>query len=519
MGHAIDHDKLADNTPIIVGAAQHTERLAENARPPFSSPVQLASNATRAALNDAGIEHAAADIDTIAVIRNFSDSPGAWRCPFGTSSNPPQSIAQRIGASPAHRIHSSAGGNQPQLLVAEIFSAIARGEKELAVLAGAEAIANQRFAERNGLEDNWQEDFDLPLDDRVDRYRYASPEEIRSGMSVPVHYYALIENLQAHQLGHNPQQHRHHMAQLLAPFSEVAASNPYSQNPRSYSAEELAETGPGNFLISLPYSKLLVAQDAVNQAAALVLTSIGKARQLGIDPGQWIFVQGYAQGSELCVINRENPARSSVMENVLQAALQQARASASDMDLIDIYSCFPCAVDAACRVLKLPTDGSGKLTVTGGLPFFGGPGNNYTTHALAEMALRLRNGRGRGLVTANGGILTKHAAMVMANQPAAADTAPVNWGEIEISPMDARQSSAVAIADSPQQGSILTYTVIKARKGPDTAVIMGETANGERFMAHSQEDKITTSICEASPIGRAVSLVTEDDRHQFSFLN
>jgi acetyl-CoA C-acetyltransferase len=519
MGRTINYAEIPDNTPIIVGAAQHTERVAEDAQPPFSSPVQLASMATLAALNDAGIGTAATEIDTIAVIRNFSDSPGAWRCPFGTSNNPPESIAQRIGASPTHRIHSSAGGNQPQLLLAEIFSAIGRGEKQMAVLAGAEAIANQRYAERNGLEDNWEETFELPLDDRVDRYRFATPEEMRSGMSVPIHYYALIENLQAHQLVHDPQQHRLYMARLMAPFSEVAVNNPYSQSPRAYSAEELAETGPGNFLISLPYSKLLVAQDAVNQSAALVVTSVGKARQLGIDPGQWIFVQGYAEGSDLCVINRENPARSAVMEKVLCAALQQAGASAADMDLVDIYSCFPCAVDAACRALDLPTDGSGELTLTGGLPFFGGPGNNYTTHALVEAAIRLRKGCSRGLVTANGGILSKHAAMVMSNQPPGPDAAPLNWGESEISPMNADEASAVAVADTPQQGSILTYTVMKARKGLDTAVVMAETANGERFMAHSQDPEITGPMSDTHPMGRHIKLTTLEERHQFSFID
>lgn len=517
MSSTFDQGTLADNTPIIVGAAQHTETVAEDARPPFTSPMQLASHAARSALADAGIEHAAGHIDTIAAVRLFSDSAAAWRCPFGGSNNPPESIAQRIGASPAHRIYSNAGGTQPQLMLSEMFSAIGRGKKELVLLCGAETIANQRFAQRNGFEDDWEENFDLPLDNREYRERFAVPEELRSGMSLPVHYYALIENHQAHQLGHSPDQHRHYMAQLLAPFSQVAAANPYSQNPCSYAAEELAAVGPGNFLISLPYSKLLVAQDAVNQAAALVLTSVGKARELGIDPGQWIFIQGYAQGSEQVLLHRGDPGRSPVMERVLLGALEQARASARDMDLIDIYSCFPCAVDAACRILDLPTDGSGQLTVTGGLPFFGGPGNNYTMHALAEMAVCLRRGNGRGLVTANGGILSKHAAAILSNLPAGPGAEPVNWGELEIPSLDADESSAVPVSETPNRGTIITYTVIKARKGPDTAIVMGETAAGERFMAHSEDETITASMCEASPIGRSITLVTEEQRHCFSF--
>ena len=519
MSTAFDHARLPDNTPIIVGGGQYTQHLAPDAQPPFESPMDLASAAARAALADAGIPDHAKDLDTIAVIRLFSDSPGAWHCPFGGSNNPPESVAQRIGASPNHRLYSNTGGNQPLVVLREMLQGIARGEKNLVLLTGAEAIASERFAQRNGLEDDWSEAFDVPMDSREYPGRFACKEELASGMFLPVHYYALIENRQAHQLGHDPAQHRRYMAEMLAPFSKVAAANPYAQIAQVRSVEDLVNTGANkNYLISLPYSRLLVAQDAVNQGAAVIATSVGRARELGIDPSHWIFVQGYAEGAETYLSGRADPARSEVMRKVLTNTLARAETSASDMDLIDIYSCFPCAVEAACDALNLPRDGSRPPTVTGGLPFFGGPGNNYSMHALAEMTVRLRGGTERALVTANGGVLHKHAAMVLANAPAADGVAPMDWADDDEAPVLDAEDPAVAMSADPTGGHILTYTVIKNRKGADTAVVMGETETGERFVAYSEDPAVSDPMESESPIGRAVTLERDEQRHRFRYL-
>ncbi len=158
------HKKLSDNTPIIIGAGQHVERLHTLSQPPFSSPMELAATACQRALKDAGVSADA--IDTIAVIRLFSDAAKAWASPFGGSNNPPESVARRIGATPAQRIYSNAGGTEPLQIMVELLQAIARGETTLALLTGAEAIANQRFAVRHGYAQDWREDFDAPLDKR-----------------------------------------------------------------------------------------------------------------------------------------------------------------------------------------------------------------------------------------------------------------------------------------------------------------------------------------------------------------
>ncbi|GAB5451974.1 MAG: acetyl-CoA acetyltransferase [Halioglobus sp.] len=503
---------VPDNTPIIVGVAQCVEHVNDGAQPPFTSPIDLAGTAAQKALADAGA--AADEIDTVAVIRFFADAAKAWASPFGVSNNPPESVARRIGASPRDRIYSNASGAQPLQMLMEMLLDIARGERGMVLLAGAEAIANQRYALRNQLQDDWNEHFDVPLDNREYLRRMASMEEIRSGLLMPAHYYALIENYQAHALGHDGDQHRQHMAQLMAPFSRVAAANPYSHSPNAYTADELAQVNRGNYLISHPLSKLLVAQDAVNQSAALLVTSAGRARQLGIDPSQWIFIEAYAEGEDCYLTQREDVGRSAAMEQVFDATLEMAQAGADSMSLLDIYSCFPCAVHAARCALGISADDCRGLTVTGGLPYFGGPGNNYVTHALAEMAVRLRGSEDRGLITANGGILSKHAAAVLSNQ--AQRAAAIDWAHYTPITVEPQSIAARPYAAEPHSGSVISYTVIIGRDAPDVGVVLCEDAEGARFLASSSDSAITASMLVGSPIGRTVKVTTAEDRHAFT---
>jgi acetyl-CoA C-acetyltransferase len=475
--------------------------------------MQLAAAACDGALRDAGIQPSA--VDTIAVIRLFADSAKAWASPFGGSNNPPESVARRIGATPVRRIYSEFGGTQPLQLMLELFQAIARAEIDVALLTGAEAIASQRHAVRNGWAPDWREEYAAPLDNRESGKRFVSREELRGGLGLPVHYYALIENSQADRMRHDARQHREHMARLMAPFAAVAAANPYSQHPRGYSAQELASNAPGNYPLNLPYSKLLVAQDAVNQSAALVLTSVGHARKLGVPPDQWIYLEAYAEGIDHYLCQREDPGRSEAMSRVLAAVLEQAEASQSDLDLIDIYSCFPCAVQAACDVMGLPTDGARALTVTGGLPYFGGPGNNYTTHALVEMALRLRGDASRALVTANGGMLSKHAAAVLTSSPERA--ARLDWHDFTALNCDIADSPARAMAACPTEGRVISYTVMPRPGQEAFGVVLAETPGTERFLANSTEPQITDWLQNNNPIGRAITVHREGERQLFKF--
>ena len=483
---------IPGSTPILVGAGQYVERGAT-----AEAPSALAARAAAAALADAGGDALAAAIDTIAVVRFFSDSSPLWACPFGRSNNPPQSIARAIGATPRQRIYTEVGGNQPQSRLIEFAGDIARGERELVLFTGAEAIRNQRHAERQATALDWNEEFDEPLDDRGFGADLMTSQEIHNGLVMPVYFYSLIEQARARAAGRSPAEQRARIAALLASFSAVAAANPYAQFTGAQSAEQILAAAPMTHL----YTKRMVAQDGVNQAAALLMTSVAKARQLGIPRERWVFLHGMAEGTEWKLSERPDPGEAPVAGAVLARAFALAGLGTADIGPIDIYSCFPCAVSAIAAHLGLPDDGSRALTLTGGLPYFGGPGNNYSMHGIAEMLWRLRRDREAfGLVTANGGMLSKHAAGIYSCRPS-----QVDWTRADTT-IAAQALPRRRLATTPDSGCIVSWTVNWFGDDPVQAVVIGATDAGEHFVACTTPGNSATvhAMLDSDHTGRRV---------------
>ncbi len=490
-----DYASLSDNTPILVGAGQVVQHEATD-----DSPMTLAARAARAALANAGGQGLAAVIDTVSITRLFTDSMGMPPCPFGRSDNPPMSVARALGAAPAHCIYGQVGGNEPQSRLIEFARDIARGKRSVVLLAGAEAMRNQRSAQRAGRELDWNESFDkdaLPLEDRGWGELFVTMQEVHNGLLAAMSYYGLIEQAQATARGRSTAEHREAMAQLLASCSAVAAANPQAQFPTVLTVEEILSAAPLNHL----YSKRMVAQDGVNQGAALLLCSVGAARKLGIATERWVFLHGLAQGEELKLSEREDPARSPMLEAVLDSALRQAGRTMDEIDLIDIYSCFPCAVSAVADCLGLPTDGSRPLTLTGGLAYFGGPGNNYVMHSLAEAVTQLQANPGQSaLVTSVGGMLSKLGAGVYSTKPSRIDWATAETGvKQEFLPRR-------PVVEAPEGGRIISYLVNYHGGEVVQANVLAETEDGGRFVATTAPGDAQTpaAMLAEDPTGRLV---------------
>ena len=67
---------------------------------------------------------------------------------------------------------------------------------------------------------------------------------------------------------------------------------------------------------------------------------------------------------------------------------------------------------------ELADDDPRGLTLTGGLPYFGGPGNSYSLHGIAETVTQMRDKPGRfGFVGANGGIMSKYSVGIYSTEP------------------------------------------------------------------------------------------------------
>lgn len=501
-----DFNDLDDNTPIFIGTGQVVQREANTL-----SPMELAAMASREAMQDSGASDIATHIDTICVTKLFSDSVPKWKSPWGRSNNPPQSVARHIGANPQHRIYTQTGGNEPQSRVMEFAADIAAGNRSLVLITGAEAIKNERHAKRSGAVLDWNEDFDEPLEDRGFGDPVATSQEMKNDLNNVIYYYALIEQAQRNKLGLSVEEHRKAMAELLESFSEVASTNPYAQFAGKQTAEDiLAATN-----LTHLYTKRMIAQDGVNQGAALIMCSVAKARELGIAESQWVFMHGMAQGKELQLSHRDDPSTSPMAGQVANEALRIAGLDIDAIGLIDIYSCFPCAVTTVAEQLNLPTDGSRSLTATGGLPYFGGPGNNYTMHGVTEAVDWARkNPDAYAMVTANGGVLSKHASAIYSNRPSSIDwssqTTTISNESLEKRPINA----------DPGQGIIVSYTVHFDGDGAAHAIILGETESGERFVAcTAPEDSATpTRMLENDPTGSSIKVDSPiDEKLHFQF--
>ncbi len=475
-------------TPVLVGCGQLTQREKDPAR--ALSPMDLTTDAAHLAAADTGAGKALLEaLDTVVMIRSFSDTSWRFASPFGRYGNPPRSLANRLGANAARRlIYTYAGGNMPQWCVNRLFEMITRGKCEAALIAGGEALATQKAAQRAKLQLEWSEDAGGEPETWGVEKRGWNEMEQRHRMAGAIFAYPLFENGIRGHLGRSIPDHLAAMGRLFAHFAAVAKANPLADRRAGYSAEAIATVSADNPYIGFPYTKLMNANAYIDQAAALVLMSVAKAKALGIPREKWVYLHGCADAYDHWYISdRINFHSSPAMRTVARETFEMAGKSLADIDHIDIYSCFPSAVEIACSEMGIPVDDARGLTITGGLPYFGGPGNNYVTHSIAEMMKRARAAPGSyGLITANGNYVTKQSAGIYSTVPPERPFAPRDPATYQAEIDAARGPAVVDVAEG--DGTIETYTVMHDRNGPTYAILFGRLADGRRFMANTPDD-------------------------------
>jgi len=498
--------EIDPNTPVLVGVGQAAERLDD---PDYAglSAVGLAAAASAQALADTGVDPAAVAeaLTTVVGVRQFEISTPGARAPLGRSDNYPRSVAERLGAKPPRAVLEVVGGQAPQHLVTEFGAAIAAGRESAVLLFGSEAISTVRHFAGRADRPDFTEHVDGDLEDRgYGLAGMSTRAESAHGLVGAPGYYALFDNARRARLGQGQDEYRRTMGELFAPFTRVAAANPYSAAPLERTAEDLATVTERNRMIADPYPRYLVARDQVNQGAAVLLTSVAEARRLGIAEDRWVYLHGHADVRERMLLERRDLSRSPASVLAVEHALAVAGLGADALATIDLYSCFPIAVSNVADALGLAADDPRGLTLTGGLPFFGGAGNNYSMHAIAETVQRLRAEPGAfGLVGANGGFLSKYSVGVYS-------TTPTEWPSADSGALQAEIDSWPAPevahqADGP--ATIETYTVVHGRGGRAYAVVIGRLdADGRRFLARSETDDeaLLQFLRDGEPIGRAV---------------
>lgn len=464
------------NYPVVVGVGQLTNHL--KSLDQAIEPAEMMARVARAAAEDAGSPDLLAKLDSVQVVNILS-----WSYP-----DAPGLLAGKIGANPTHKLYSAVGGETPQRLVNETSQAIAEGRTRLALLAGVEGMAARRMARRQGTELTWPIK-GVPESVVGEMKAGFSDVEARHGATTPVRVYPMFENAIRAGLGHTIEQHQQYVGDLCSRLTQVAAANPYAWFPEAHTAEEITTVGPKNRWIGFPYPKRMNAIMEVDQAAAVILTGSDTATQLGIPEDRWVYVHGCGEANEKWLVTeRVDYKHSPAIKASTSRALSMAGAAVDDIDFFDLYSCFPCAVQLALDALGMKTTDPRDISVTGGLPYFGGPGNNYVMHSIATTVERLRaKPEQKALVTGNGWFVTKHSAGVYSGRPPKGEWKRTD-PKVDQATVDA-EASPPFTAEANGGATVETYTVIFGREGePEQGIVIGRLANGTRFIANTPAD-------------------------------
>lgn len=476
--------------PVLIGCGQITDR-----RPPEegSTVIDLMTEVARRAAADAGPGQTLLDaLDTVTTLGLTVDSPESGSSASGMVRNVPHAVCRALNIDPGEQCYNYSGGNTPQMLVNHYAEKIAKGDASAVLLVGAEALNTMIGRLKKGLDLNaWMDDGGgEPIMLGHSRPAVSDHERVY-GMHTPSVTYPMFENaLRAH-YGLSMDQHRHKMGDLYQQFNAVAANNPLSWFPTKRSSEDISTAGESNRYVGFPYTKFLNSVIQVNMGAALIVTSVAKARELGVEDDRMVYLHGCADANDIWnVSERVNYHSSPAVRMMGEKAFSMAGKTIEQMDFFDIYSCFPSAVQIACDELGLAHDDVRGLTVTGGLPYFGGPGNSYVMHSIATMMDVLRENRGKfGLLNANGWFITKHSMGIYST------TALTREWQRE-NPADYQQvlleQEHPPFTETPNGNArVEAYTVVHGRGGVERALIIGLLDNGTRFIAETPDDENT----------------------------
>ncbi len=474
-----------ERVPVVIASGQAIER------DELVSPVDLMVRACEAALADVPLLRDR--IDRLTVVDIMTKGGPA----------PATELADRLGlGSDVTREVTTVGGNTPQWLVSRAASEIATGRLSVTLVAGAEAIRSSRARRAQGLPRDLGRT-DLPPDAVVgDDLPGFGPAELAAALLAPVHVYPLFESVLASRAGNDAAAQRVVLGRLMAPFTAVAATHPFAWFGEERSATDIATPTPDNRIVCEPYTKRMTAFLGSDQSAALVVCSLAAARRAGV-ADRAVFVWSGAEAVDVRFVSqRADPGRSPAIAAAGDALFASTSAAArrtvgiDDIDRMDIYSCFPSAVQLATTALGIAPDDARGLTVTGGLPYFGGPGNNYTTHGIATMCDLLREDGGTrlGLATGLGWFVTKHALGIYGSTPP-----PGGFRRGDTTGAQAAiDATAVGVADAlpaPESATVVAATVWRDSDGTAAgAPVIARLDDGRHMALTPADDEVTAAM-------------------------
>jgi len=476
---------LPARTPVLVGVGAITQREEEPAL--AQEPLALMREALARATADCGSRALVARADWFRIPRGFWDY-----------ADPGRALAEAAGAATACTEVAEIGVLQTTLL-GDSARMIAAGEADVIVIAGGEARARALRAQQRGLA--------LPLTRQPDvtptrvlrpKQEVVHPAEVKLGMVLPVNQYAMIENALRHAEGSSVAKQRDEIARLWARMSEIAARNPDAWSRQPISAAQVREASAKNRMLAFPYTKLHNSQWNVDQAAALVMTSVETARAHGIPEARWVFPLAAADSNHMVSLSQRRPFhRSPGFAHAGRKALARAGVAIERVTKRELYSCFPIAVRLQCRELGISEDA--ELTVTGGMAFAGGPLNNFVLQAAVRIAQLLRETPGEiGMLNAVSGFLTKQGVTLWSSAPP-----ELPFGFDDVTSAVAQETTQLELSeDAHGEASCVSYTVQFEGERPARTLFVCDLPNGRRALAASADPALaelamTSELCGA----------------------
>ena len=468
------------NTPIIVGAAQITQQ--RDVVQPLD-PLNLIAKGSQNALDMSGVDGLRNVIDTI-----YMSTISSW-----IYDDAPSKLSMLLGIEPNQKYSAPISGNTPQLLVNKAAKAIFLGESKAILIAGGEASYSKYRAKKGEITLNWPK----PPPRAVNKARraiifYLSQFENHYRFTNPTYTYALIETALRASSGRSLKEHLDYIGKRYERFSIIASKNIYAWEQKKFNAEEIITPSPDNRIVCHPYTKRMVANLYVDQSAALIMTTEDSAQKLGIARKFWVYPMGGADLINIFYLSqRPQLYNSPAIRKASRLALEQAGLKLNDIDVFDLYNCFPCLVEIARQEIGIPEDDPRDLTVTGGLSFFGGPFSSYSMHSIVTAVdLIQKKPSMKIMILANGGYNTAESIGIYGNEPPAKP-----WNEFNYTSFQKIiEAKALPKPIEKAKGNLIVeaYTIIYDRKGlPEWGVVMGRLDRGERTLAFIMADPET----------------------------
>jgi acetyl-CoA C-acetyltransferase len=471
--------------PVLVGVGTASDD---------AEPSELMAAATWAALADAGGTGLAGAVDRVAVPQ------GSWSYP-----DPARLVADRVGASGA-TTHLAELGIPQQSLVNDALAAILSGASDVAVVVGGEARRWARDQEKAGRAPTETAQPDAVPD--VVRRRLGpvvEPVEVAHRLWDPVQQYAMIDNALRAAEGRSVAAHRAEIAALWARFARVSADNPRAAFGRVVEAGWIDTPSADNRPLAFPYNKWHSTQWTVNQAGALVLCSVEAARRRGVPPDRWVFPRvGLESSHEVSLLRRTRMGAWPAMGVLGETAATWLGRAMADIEVTEVYSCFPAAVRVQQRALGL--DPTGTPTITGGMAFAGGPFNNFVLQSMAAVADVLRaDPDGLGMVTTVSGLLTKPGLGVWSARPEARPPLLADLA-YEVASVTGVLEAVATLDGYDGAGTVATYTVTYDGVDPVRVVAVCDTDDGRRCVSFGDDPGLAAQACAEELIGTRVRI-------------